>query len=126
MLKSEWSNDKWQTIDIPSDIRSQVKLAARVEIDGRDYIVPGFGVGSIIATGKTPEAAINEIKDIAGEIKGYGLEFHTESLDKALEEFNKIAIPASQKPVEPRKDTLALALGGKEKSLSDALSEALG
>ena len=91
ILKSEWSNDKWQTIDFPSDIRSQVKLAARVKVDGRDYVVPNFGVGSIIATGKTPEEAIQEIKDIAGEIKGYGLEFHTESLDKALEEFNKIS-----------------------------------
>jgi hypothetical protein len=119
--------DKWTAIEIPKEFQKNVKLRCRSRVDGKDYVVPGSGVGSIVAVSDTAKSAIQDCVDIAGEIKGFGLEIEKESLKKALEEFNKIEFP-KEEPVEAPvdEDSLAAILAStQDKSLSGTLSRAM-
>ena len=90
--------DQWQIVDFPAKYREHVRLSYPVHLDGRYAITPeGVGmtvVGAVVATGDTMEAAIDAVKAIAEDVKGYSLEIGVECFDSAAEEFDKLtALP---------------------------------
>jgi len=100
ILVSEWANDKWMSIEVPKEFRDNVTLRGHVRVGGKDYVVPGHGVGACHALGATADEAMSKVKDIVGELKGLTLDYHIDALDKAKEEFGKIKFdsPKEAKP----------------------------
>lgn len=94
VMHSSWSEREWQPVYFPKDLRKHVKLVNATVKKGIDYVIPGpdfsSAVGSIVATGKTPQEAIEKCKAIGKEIEGYGLEIETDSCGKAEEALSKM------------------------------------
>lgn len=95
ILTSEWyALSNWQPMRFPEELRPHLKLYYPCRINGIDYCVPQLAhmkqLGSVVATGKTPEAAIKLCKERAEQIKGFDLETEAGALDKALEEMKKV------------------------------------
>ena len=82
------------TSSFPDEIRSNVKLRNFCIIEGEHYCVPQLcgapEVGSIVATGKTAKEAIDKVKAVAEQVKGYEMEVPVESMDEALEDLKAI------------------------------------
>jgi hypothetical protein len=124
---SEWSNDKWTAIEIPDEFKDNLKLRVRVRVEGKDYVTPGFGIGGVVAVGSSASSCIDDAKRIAKEVKGLGLTYKEESLDKAKEEFDRIEWPKTppKKPDVARPDPESLSALLTPKSLSESLGGAL-
>lgn len=95
ILTSEWyALSNWQPIQFPEEVRPYLKLYYPCRIEGMDYCVPQVAhmkqLGSVIATGSTPDAAIKLCKERAEQIKGFDLDIEADALDKALEEMKKV------------------------------------
>ena len=63
-------------------------------IDDEYYAVPqSVGlpeIGAVVASDKTMQGAIDKVKGYCDQISGYYIECHTEALDKAQEELDKL------------------------------------
>jgi phosphoribosylamine-glycine ligase len=94
LMISEWANQNWLHVDFPPKIRDSVKLRNFCVINGEHYVVSQLGggreVGSVVATGKTAKEAMDKVKAVAKEVKGYELEMPVDTLDEALESLNKL------------------------------------
>jgi hypothetical protein len=92
---SEWSMDKWQDIEFPAELKRNIKFMNCVKIDGKYSPVPlHHGVISafaVIGWGKTPQAAIKMVKDVAKEISSIDVVIHDSALDDAEEEMAEMA-----------------------------------
>lgn len=96
LLCSEWATERWQPVHFPEELRPFVKLYNHCRIDtGKDgglvdYFVPQIAkmkqIGSVVALGDTPEAAVKLCKERAKMITGFDLETEADSLDKAVKE----------------------------------------
>ena len=97
-LLSGLTKEQWQIVDFPAKVREHVRLSYPVKLDGRYAVTPeGVAmavVGAIVATGDTMDEAIENVKEIAEQVKGYSLEIGVECFDEAQEEFDKLtALP---------------------------------
>lgn len=92
LMHSDWVDDNWQVVDFPVEIRAHVKLHFPCVIDGRYFIVPQKGgiVGAVVDVGETLEKAIENVKEKAAQVKGYGLEIRVDALDAAQDEIDKL------------------------------------
>lgn len=94
LIHSSWADKNWQSVEFPEKYRDNIKLRNACKIDGKYYCAPQTvglpEIGAVVAEGKTLEEAIENLKTIAAEVKGYYLEIKIESIDKALEEFKKL------------------------------------
>lgn len=92
-IDSPWAENKWQAVEIPTQIQRWVKLRNYCIIDGVFYVIPKYGdfdnVGSIVAIGKTMKECFNKVKEYADMIKGHKLEINTGSIDKLNEVIKK-------------------------------------
>lgn len=88
------AKDQWQIVDFPAKLREHVRLSYPIQLDGRYSITPeGVAmtvVGAIVATGDTLDEAVDAVKAIAEQVKGYSLEIAVECFDSAAAEFEKI------------------------------------
>lgn len=85
----------WVPLDIPADIRRWVKVRNAAVIDGKLYHVPTDHempeVGAVVGIADTLEEAIEQVKDRAEQVKGYGLDIKVDALDSAQEEIAEAA-----------------------------------
>jgi hypothetical protein len=128
VFASEWSmGDKWTAIEIPDEFKSRLKLRNHVRVEGKDYVAPSSAIGGVVSVGPGPAACMDECKRMAKEVKALGLYYKEESLDKALEEFEKIEWPKAplKKPDVARPDPESLASILAPKSLSESLESTL-
>ena len=94
LIHSSWADKNWQAVEFPPEIRNNVKLRNLTIIEGKHYVVPqSVGlpeIGAVVATGDTEKEAIDKVQELAGMIEGYSVECYPESLDKAVEEKQKL------------------------------------
>jgi len=130
LMLSDWADKNWLHVDFPKEVRSNVKLRNFCVINGEHYVVPQLcgapEVGSVVATGKTAKEAIEKVKTIAEQVKGYNLEMPVEAMDEALADLNDIL--GEQKPAskEQRKAEDMLKSGAISQKQFDKLAEREG
>jgi len=94
LIYSSWSEKHYLPIDIPADVKNQVKLMNAVMIKNQYYICPQDNptdvIGSVIGLGDTLEKAIENMKDVAGKISAYDLDIRIGSMEKAQEQMDKL------------------------------------
>jgi predicted RNase H-like HicB family nuclease len=94
LIHSSWADKNWQAVYFPEKYRENIKLRNVCKIEGKYYCVPqAVGlpeIGAVVAEGKTLDEAIALAKEIAASIEGHYIEVKLESIDKALEEFEKL------------------------------------
>jgi hypothetical protein len=119
ILHSAWADKNWAQVHIPDDVRRNVKLRNYTVIDGEYYIVPQLTgmpeIGAVVATGKTAQEAVDEVKRIAAMIDGYDLEKPVDTMDEAVADLEKIL--GQQKPVS--KDQAAAEVAVKAGRISE-------
>lgn len=90
LLTSEWAMTNWQAVEFPKKFRENVKLRNLAIIDGKYYYVPDkstcSAIGAIVATGDTPQSAIDACRKIASQVEGHHLEVAGEALDEARDD----------------------------------------
>lgn len=90
IMKSDNAEKNFQPIMFPEKYRDNIKLKNFTIIDGTYYVIPIplelQEIGSVVATGTSLDDAMNKAKKIIEEIKGDGLELHTEKFDGELKE----------------------------------------
>lgn len=87
MLVSEFACENWLPIEIPKEIRNQVKLYHSCMIGGQEFIIPGEfdmkEIGSVVATGRTVDEAVKKVSQYAEQVKAFGLKCRTDVLEGA-------------------------------------------
>ena len=94
ILCAEWAEEHYEAVFFPEDLRPYVKLYNHCIVRGVDYTVPQMAkmkqVGSVVALGNTPDAAIKLCQKRAEQLKGYDLESESEALEKAVKEMKTV------------------------------------
>lgn len=94
LIKSEWYMESHQAISFPEKYRNNIKLRNMLKIDGEYYILNLSGcseAGAVVVTGDSPEECKQKLLEIAPTVQGHYLTISTEHIDKAIEEFEKMA-----------------------------------
>ena len=96
IISSAWAGEgNIQPISFPEEFRDNVKLRNAVCLKGRYYVMPqrvtAAEIGSIVAYGDTLEAAIEQVREIAGEVDGYQIKVPLHAFEEADEEIEKAA-----------------------------------
>lgn len=93
LIISTWADKNPLTLDVADDIRPYIKLRNVMFSEGRYKIIPRgielSAVGAVIGFGDTMEQAIDMVKEVAENVKGYYVEVKTEALDRAQDEIDK-------------------------------------
>lgn len=93
ILESKFADKNWLPIHIPPKIRHSVKLYHSCIVEGVEYIVPINEdmpeIGSVLATGSSPDDAIKKCKAMCDQIEAYQLKCHVDSLEEAKTELMK-------------------------------------
>lgn len=93
-MYSSWSEDHWQPIHFPQEIAPYVKLPYHTVIDGTHYVVPTAdknpAIGSVVATGKTLQQAIEKVKKYAEQVEGPAIKVDMDVADGLIAEFDKL------------------------------------
>jgi len=91
--KSLFAKKNWQPVDFSEKLREHVKMHNACKIDKRYYVIPQYSeleeIVSVCGWGNTLEAAIEMVKDVAGQVTGYGLSFPCEKFDFAKEQLDR-------------------------------------
>jgi hypothetical protein len=94
LLRSSWASRNWQPVEIPERFKTNVKLHNAATLGGKFYTVPqGFDVayvGGVACVSNTLQDAVDLTKYVASKVHGYYLEVFDESLDSAIEEYEKV------------------------------------
>lgn len=94
MLHSTWFDHAWLPIFIDPEIEESVKLRNRARFADADYSVPmDYSLpefGAVIGMGETLQEAIDEALEKCEQVRGLDVEAKCESIDKALEEIDKL------------------------------------
>ena len=87
MLTSSFADENWLPIEIPKEIRNQVKLYHSCMVGDQEFIIPGeydmAEIGSVVATGRTIDEAIKKVGEYAEQVKAFGLKCRTDVLEGA-------------------------------------------
>lgn len=93
ILISTFADENWLPINVPDEIRNNVKLYHSCKLEGQEYIVPTdadmIEIGSIVATGNILDEAIKKVQKYAGMVEAFGLKCKTDSLKEAKTELSK-------------------------------------
>jgi phosphoribosylamine-glycine ligase len=93
-IHASWVEKNWEPIFFPEKYRENIKLKNLCIINGKHYCVPqdagSSGIGAIVAEGDTLDECVEQIKKIANTIEAHGIEVEMDSIDTALEEFDKL------------------------------------
>ena len=93
IMKSWWAEKGFLPLTFPTEHRDNVKLWNAVRINSQYVIVPQeYGmaeIGAIVGYGNSAQAAIDQVKEIAKDVEGIGLEIPLEAFDEVDEEADK-------------------------------------
>ncbi len=93
LIHSAWADKGYQPLEIPDEIRPYVKLRNAVKINSRYYVVPqAVGlpeIGAVVGWGDTMEQAIDMVREVAEQVKGYYVEIKLDAFERAQEEISK-------------------------------------
>jgi hypothetical protein len=96
ILDSDFAQKNWQAVEIPKQLRDNVKLKKMTMIKDEYYIVPQIiqlpEIGGVVATGKTLAEAKEKVIEYAKQIKGFMVDSFPESLDEAEEQMNALGV----------------------------------
>lgn len=116
VLMAEWASENWQHVSFPAAIRDQVKLHNATMIDGEYYVIPHVDkrakIGAVVGTGDTMEAAIEDCRAAAEQVKGHTIDMALDALDQAAEQLEDVIGPDKPPSALERKAT-ALHRAGK-------------
>lgn len=95
IIKSDWARTEPQAIYFPPQYKNFIKIKNLTINEGVNYYVPQGGIemeeiGAVIGLGNTLDAAMEQAKTIAAEVKGYCIECNLADLGKATEEIEKL------------------------------------
>lgn len=96
IIKSHWAELEPQAFYFPEKYREFISIKNMAIKDGISYYIPQVGcemveIGSISCGGNTLKEAINKVKMIAKEVKGFGLKINCDAFDEAQEEISKLS-----------------------------------
>jgi len=87
ILTSSFADENWLPIEIPKEIRNQVKLYHSCMVGDQEFIIPGeydmAEIGSVVATGRSIDDAIKKVGEYAEQVKAFGLKCRTDVLEGA-------------------------------------------
>jgi hypothetical protein len=93
IIWSQWSNNNWNNIEIPDDIKPYVKIKNLFKVGNKLGIAPPMKdlvqIGSIVCTGSSIKECVKKIMEYSDKLKGIDLVVKTDELDKAVETFAK-------------------------------------
>ena len=101
IIKSDIAAEDDSPIIVPDEFKKNVKIKnLSIDEDGTWYYVtsPGLGmkeIGSVVATGNSPEEVIKTVQTIANSIEGFDISMDVDSLyeaKKSIEKLNKAGI----------------------------------
>ena len=88
-IHSTWTNEHWNPVYFPPEIRKYVKLINSMKLDGTYYVAPQYegldSLGGVIGFGDTAEEAGEQALEHAGMIEGPGIDFAKDAIEEALE-----------------------------------------
>lgn len=88
-IYSTYGTDKAQPIFYPEEIKDYVKLRNYCIVDGQRYIIPEpmcySEKGTVIGYGSTLQEAIDQCKEHASQISGWGVEIKLDDIEKGLD-----------------------------------------
>lgn len=94
LIHSSWADRNWQAITFPEEYRNNIKLRNACKINDYYYAVPqSVGlpeIGAVVTEGNTIEEAVEQAKKIAESIEGHYIDIKIDSIDTALEQFEKL------------------------------------
>jgi hypothetical protein len=87
-IEAPTSEDDWNTLFFPPELRQWIKLHDLTIINGRSYTVPHrieewTRIGSVIGFGDTVDDAIGVVRERAEQLKGFKLSTTEDRLDEA-------------------------------------------
>lgn len=86
-LNSKWAKTNWLPIQFPKQYRENIKLYSLSQVGNDLYIIPNNDViGSVVASGKSPQEAIDKVMTIVDTVEGYDISFDNTALSKIKEE----------------------------------------
>jgi hypothetical protein len=97
VLRTHLTDESWQTVRFPDEIKKFVKLHWAVKIDGENEVTPNHGgfLGGVVGFGDTAEAACKQAMEHVGEVEGPGIYHDTDVLNKVMkmaEEAEKLGL----------------------------------
>lgn len=88
-IHSTWTNEHWNPVYFPKEIRQYVKLINSMKLDGTHYVSPqneGLdSLGGVIGFGDTAEEAGEQALEHASMIEGPGIDFAKDAIKEAIE-----------------------------------------
>jgi hypothetical protein len=94
MIQSNVPDGEWQSVCFPEELRDHVKLRNVAKIGGCYHIIPQCmkitDFGAIVGMGNTLDEAIQQAKDIAGQLEGSAAYVDVSALDDVHEELKKM------------------------------------
>lgn len=94
IITSDFATKNWQPVEFPKEIRDSVKLNNPVKVKDTYYVVPQpvelCQIGAVCSDWwPTMEQAIEQVKELAKQVSGYGISIPTEAFDDAEKEIEK-------------------------------------
>ncbi len=77
-LHSGWAESKSMVIEVPEKYAPYVWLRKIAKLDGHNHYIPRSGIdciGAVVKTGDNLDELWEEVLDIAGQVKGIGIEY---------------------------------------------------
>ena len=92
ILTSKWSKQNWLPISLPAKYRENIKLYSLTQTPKGLYIIPGNEtIGSVVATGNSPNEAIEKTLKIADSIEAYDISYDSTIIDKIGKEVQSMS-----------------------------------
>jgi len=90
-LTSTWAKTNWLAVSIPPQFRDNVKIYNLTYINNKPYVIPNCdAIGSVVATGKSIQEAIDKCLHIADQVNGWQIDYPEYAIKKAKEEINEM------------------------------------
>lgn len=92
MITSEWFQEGHQAVYFPEQIRQWVKLRNILKVDNKYYCLNLHKhgvVGGLVAIGNSFDECKKKIEKMAPLVQGQGITINPDSVDQAVEEYNK-------------------------------------
>jgi phosphoribosylamine-glycine ligase len=88
--ESSHAEKRWLNVEVPKELRQWVKFRMAAKKGSEYYACPGFpSICTILGSGNTIDAAINQVKERSKEVKASGLHFDTHGLDDIVKDVNE-------------------------------------
>ena len=87
ILQSKWAKTDWLPISFPLEYKQNIKLYSQTQTPQGIFIIPGSEtIGSVVATGNSPDEAINKCLKIADTIEAYDVSYDSTLVNKINDE----------------------------------------